>query len=185
MLSGIQLQRETSFWHLRILFGVEWFSRSLCTTGLTELLWFVWCLFVCFTVKNPTLARKILLRVTVAEKQLEPWSPRSNSKLIPYNWEQKWLFSFWVAAELTELVISAEGSIPCAHHPSVFTQQLVIFCLSTECMGQWDSRLVFSVAIILHNLQPLKLSAFNERYVTGLSFSPHLEFSPKQDKLSG
>lgn len=109
--------------------GVEWFSRSLCTTGLTELLWFVWCLFVCFTVKNPTLARKILLRVTVAEKQLEPWSPRSNSKLIPYNWEQKWLFSFWVAAELAELVISAEGSIPCAHHPSVFTQQLLIFCL--------------------------------------------------------
>lgn len=107
MLFGIQLQGRTSlsFWPLRILFAVEWFSRCLCITGLTELLWFVsgWfvcCSFILFTVKNLSLTRKILLRVIVAEKQLAPWSPRNNSKLIPCNWEQKRLFSFWLAAEL-------------------------------------------------------------------------------------
>lgn len=102
---------------------------DLCITGLTELLGFVWGLFGFgfFTVKNPSLARKILLRVIVAGQQLAPWSPRNNSKLIPCNWEQKRLFSFWLSAEPTELVISAEVRAPCTHHPSVFTQQLLIF----------------------------------------------------------
>lgn len=81
-----------------------------------------------------------------------------------------------------ELVIAAEGSVPCTDHPSVFTQQLLVFCLifRTECTGQCGSRVVFLVAIILHNSQPLnlffQLLGLNERYVAGLSFSPHLEF---------
>lgn len=152
-LFGIHLQGETlfSFWPLRIVFVVQWFSTFLGTMGLTELLWFV-CLGF-YTVKNPSFVRKILVRFIVAEKQVAPCSQRNNSRVIPCNWEQKWLCSFWLPAELSELVISAEGGISCTHHPSVFTLQLPIFCLilCTECVGQWDSRVVFSVVIIFHN----------------------------------
>lgn len=129
--------------------------------------------FIClgfYTVKNPSFARKSSLRFIVAEKQVVLCSQRNNSIVIPCNWEQKWLFSFWLPAELSELVISAEGGVSCAHHPSVFTLQLPIFhlILCTECVGQGDSRVVFSVIIILHNLQFsnlgfFQLLAFNER----------------------
>lgn len=133
-LFGLHQQGETlfSFWPLRVLFVVQVFSTSLDVMGLTEL-WFVWSLFVClgfYTVKNPSFARKMLLRFIVAEKQVAPCSRRNNSRVIPCNWEQKWLFSFWLPAELSELVISAEGSSSSAHHPSVFTLQLPIFHLS-------------------------------------------------------
>lgn len=157
-LFRIHLQVETlfSYWPLSILFVVQWFSVCLDIIGSTELSWFVWSLFVClefYTVKNPSFARKILLKFIVAEKQVVLCSQRNNSRVISCNWEQKWLFSFWLPAELSELVISAEGGISCTHHPSVFTLQLPIFrlILCTECMSQGGSTVVFSVVIILHN----------------------------------